>query len=49
MKKINVLLLLLILPIVSYGQMIGFGGQYSDGAKGQFVASMAYPTFHQKN
>lgn len=49
MKKINILLLLLLLPIVSYGQMIGFGGQYSDGAKGQFVASLAYPTFHKKN
>lgn len=49
MKKIKISLLLLLLPILCYGQLIGLGGQYSEGANGQFVTSMAFPTFHQKN
>lgn len=49
MKKTKILLLLLLLPIVCYGQLIGLGGQYSTGANGQFFTSMAFPTFHEQN
>lgn len=49
MKKSKILLLLLLLPVLCYGQLIGLGGQYSNGANGQFFASMAFPTLHEKN
>lgn len=49
MKKINLLFLLLLFPLLSFGQFIGLGGQYANGSDGQFVANLAYPVFHKKN
>lgn len=48
MKKIKSLLfiLLVFLPLVSYGQFLGIGGQYSEKSDGQFVASFSFPTIH---
>jgi len=34
---------------MSKAQFIGFSGQYADGAKGQFVANLAFPTYHKEN
>lgn len=49
MKKSKILLLFLLLPVLCYGQLLGVGGQYSDGADGQFFGSMAFPVFKEKN
>lgn len=49
MKKLNTLFLLLLLPIVCYGQFFGLGGQYSQGSDGQFFASFSFPTMHKEN
>ncbi|MDU1905396.1 MAG: hypothetical protein E6772_11480 [Dysgonomonas sp.] len=49
MKKIKILFLLTLLPLFSYAQFIGFAGQYSQGADGQFVANMSFPTYHEEN
>lgn len=49
MKKIKILLLLISLPVICYGQFFGLGGQYSSGADGQFAFNTSFPTFHKKN
>lgn len=49
MKKIITPLLFLLLPILCYGQFFGLGGQYSQGAKGQFVVNFSAPTYHKEN
>lgn len=35
--------------ISSYGQLIGFGGQYSEKADGQFAFNIAHPTYIDDN
>ena len=49
MKKIKILFLLLSLPFFCYSQLVGLGGQYSQGADGQFVANLSFPTYHESN
>lgn len=34
---------------MGYGQIISFGGQYSQKADGQFVVNIAYPTYIRSN
>ena len=48
MRKIKSLLfvLLVFVPLISYGQFVGIGGQYSEKSDGQFVFSGSFPTYH---
>lgn len=48
MKKIKciLLMLLVLIPLASYGQFFGLGGQYSEKSDGQFVISGSFPTIH---
>ena len=48
MRKIKSLLfvLLVFVPLISYGQCVGRGGQYSEKSDGQFVFSGSFPTYH---
>lgn len=47
--KIKLLFILVLIPLVGKAQFLGFGQQYSEGAHGQFVANMSFPTFHHPN
>ena len=49
MKKLNTLFLLLLLPILCYGQFFGLGGQYSQKGDGQFFTNLSFPTLHEEN
>lgn len=49
MKKIALLALVVLVPILCKAQFIGLGGQYAEKSDGQFFANLAYPTFHKKN
>lgn len=49
MRKIKILLLLAFFPLFSYAQFFGLGGQYSQGADGQFVINASFPTYHEEN
>lgn len=49
MKKIKILLLLISIPLLSYGQFFGLGGQYSQKADGQFFINTAYPFYNEAN
>jgi len=49
MKKVKILLLLIVFPILCHAQFIGLGGQYSQASDGQFFINMAFPTYHQEN
>lgn len=48
MKKIKGILLLLLvcIPMLSYAQFFGIGGQYSEKSDGQIVISTSFPTIH---
>lgn len=43
------MLLLFVLPIAGYAQLLGLGGQYTEGSHGQLFFNAAFPTFHKKN
>lgn len=45
LKKI-LLLSLICLPLLSYGQFFGIGGQYTEKSDGQFFTSFSFPTIH---
>lgn len=49
MKKIGLLFIVLLFPLLGYAQFIGLGGQYSQKSDGQFFANFSYPVFHKKN
>jgi len=49
MKKVRILLLLMLLPVLCSGPFFAPGGQYSQGADGQFVINASFPTYHQDN
>ncbi len=49
MKKFLFSVFILLIPALSYGQFIGFGGQYSEDSNGQFAANISYPFIHPKN
>lgn len=49
MKKIHVLLLLVLIPIVCKAQFFGLGGQYATGADGQFAINASFPTYFKEN
>lgn len=49
MKKAKILIILILLPILCYGQFFGIGGQYSQASDGQFVISASFPTYHEEN
>ncbi|MDH6355635.1 hypothetical protein M2132_001980 [Dysgonomonas sp. PH5-45] len=49
MKKLPILLLFTLLPMLCSAQFFGLGGQYTQKSDGQFFASFSYPTFHPKN
>ncbi|SHF05940.1 hypothetical protein [Dysgonomonas macrotermitis] len=48
MRKVKsvLFLILVFVPVLSYGQFLGLGGQYSEKSDGQFVASFSFPTIH---
>lgn len=48
MKNIKgiLFLVLIFVPLVSYGQFLGIGGQYTEKSNGQFIASFSIPTIH---
>lgn len=49
MKKLKIIFLLIAVPFVCQAQFLGFGGQYSQDAQGQFVANASFPTLHSPN
>ncbi len=49
MKKVRLLLLLMLIPVLSYGQFFGLGGQYSQKSDGQFFINASFPTYHEEN
>lgn len=49
MKRRIIGILLTLFPILVHAQFIGLGGQYTDKADGQFVASLSVLTIHPKN
>lgn len=49
MKKKYLLLLTMLAPLLSYGQLIGLGGQYADKSNGQFFISSSFPSYTGEN
>lgn len=48
-KKIILFCLLVVFSVPSYSQLFGVGGQYAQGADGQFFVNMALPTWTKSN
>ncbi|MEN9919169.1 MAG: hypothetical protein RL662_1605 [Bacteroidota bacterium] len=49
MKKVKILFLLFVLPLLCYGQFFGIGGQYTEESDGQLALNFSFPTYHKKN
>lgn len=49
MKKLYLLVLVLLFPLLGHAQFIGLGGQYSQKSDGQFFANFSFPVYHKKN